>query len=122
MFGYLESDLLIKLYEFRPPISVVNFQCKLKPAVVFDSCVYSFKDQYDQCPCQVRRSENFNHFRWLKLASMIKNIILNFQDDCPLGCPCDAFDCQPDKKSVLVLNTYTSSNVPVHLKFDGEFD
>ena len=46
-----------------------------------------------------------------------KNI---FQKNCPFGCPCDAFDCQPDKKSVLVLNTY-SSNKPVLMKFDGEY-
>ena len=42
-----------------------------------------------------------------------------FKDDCPFGCPCESFDCQPDKKSVLVLNTY-SSNKPVLIKFDGK--
>ena len=38
--------------------------------------------------------------------------------DCPFGCPCDAFDCEPDKKSVLVLNSM-STNVPVLIKYDG---
>ena len=47
---------------------------------------------------------------------------LIFQGDCPFGCPCDSFDCQPDKKSVLVVNTYRSSNKPVLIKFDGEFN
>ena len=46
-----------------------------------------------------------------------------FQGDCPFGCPCDKFDCQPDKKNVLVLNSSRSSNKqPVLIKFDGEFD
>ena len=82
------------------------------------SCVSMFKEQYDQCPCQVRRSENLNVFRWL---SMIKI----FQNDCPFGCPCNSFACQPDKKSVLVLNTFYSSTEPgytkpVLIKFDGK--
>ena len=46
-----------------------------------------------------------------------ENIVL--KADCPFGCPCDAFDCEPDKKSVLVLNTNKSSSVPVLIKFDG---
>ena len=31
-----------------------------------ESCVDSFKEQYDQCPCQVRRSQKFNDFRRLE--------------------------------------------------------
>ena len=41
-----------------------------------------------------------------------------FKTDCPFGCPCDAFDCKPDKKSVLALNSL-STNVPVLIKYDG---
>lgn len=41
-----------------------------------------------------------------------------FKSKCPLGCPCDAFDCEPDQKSILVLNTQ-SSNKPVLIKYDG---
>ena len=41
--------------------------------------------------------------------------------DCPFGCPCDAFNCEPDKKSVLVLSTYFNSNIgQVLIKFDGK--
>ena len=57
-----------------------------------------------------------------KMAYSCNNDKKIFQDDCPLGCPCDAFDCHPDKKSVLVLNTFRSSNAPMLIKFDGEFD
>ena len=46
---------------------------------------------------------------------------LFFKDDCPFGCPCDSFDCQPDKKSVLVLSS-NSLNKPVLIKYDGEWD
>ena len=81
-----------------------------------ESCVTLFKEQYDLCPCQVRRS---------KISMCSDNLNFNdeniFQDDCPLGCPCNSFDCQPDKKSVLVLNTWqTSTPKPVLIKFDGE--
>ena len=46
--------------------------------------------------------------------------ITHFQDDCLFGCPCDSYQCQPDSKSVLVLNTYESNNVPVLIKFNGK--
>ena len=45
------------------------------------------------------------------------NLSEYFENDCPFGCPCDSFDCQPDKKSVLVFN---GSNKPVLIKFDGK--
>ena len=73
-----------------------------------------FKVQYDQCPCQVKRQLQID-FIFTQLDPFLKN-------DCPLGCPCDSFDCQPDKKSVLVLNTESSKNKPKLIKFDGEFD
>ena len=85
-----------------------------------ESCVNLFKEQYDQCPCQVGRSKKFNRLRWLVITCNNGQNI--FQDDCPSGCPCDAFDCQPDKKSVLVLSTYRSLSKPVLIKYDGEFD
>ena len=70
-------------------------------------CVDTFKNKYEECPCQVV----FRTFLKIKLF---------FQDNCPLGCPCDSFDCEPDKKSILVLNT-RSSNKPVLIKYDGKF-
>ena len=30
-----------------------------------ESCVNRFKEQYDQCPCQVRRSQKFNHLKFI---------------------------------------------------------
>jgi len=57
------------------------------------SCVELFKTEYRKCPCQT---------------------------DCPFGCPCDAFDCIG--LSVLVLNTFSSSQVPVLIKYDGDIN
>ena len=63
----------------------------------------------------------------IRIQSFLPNVIFFtsfeilsylFKDDCPFGCPCDSFDCQPDKKSVLVLNTF-SSNKSMLIKFDG---
>ena len=76
------------------------------------SCVNLFKVRYDECPCQVRKTK--------KPPIQKKKLTSKIQNDCPFGCPCDAFDCQADKKSVLVLNTYSSSNKPLLIKFDGE--
>ena len=50
---------------------------------------------------------------------MTLNIL--FQADCYAGCPCDAYQCEPDKKSLLVLNT-RGSNKPVLIKYDGGED
>ena len=45
---------------------------------------------------------------------------VNFiQAECYAGCPCDEFECEPDKKSLLVLNTALESNKPVLIKYDG---
>ena len=44
-----------------------------------------------------------------------------FQTDCYAGCPCEAYQCEPDKKSLLVLNT-RGSNKPVLIKYDGGED
>ena len=45
------------------------------------------------------------------------------KEECPFGCPCESYDCQPDKKSVLVLNDYISeSNKLALIKFDGKFN
>ena len=91
-----------------------------------ESCVSLFKYQYDQCPCQVYMETSFSYGPdglgsrlWVY---RLDPTLLYFQDDCPFGCPCDSFDCQPDKKSVLVLNTFTSSQTPVLIKYDGRFD
>ena len=79
------------------------------------SCVNLFKDRYNQCPCQVKNmSSDYSRFH------IDKVILYYFQEDCPFGCPCDSFDCRPDKKSVLVLNTDSSSNIPILIKFDGK--
>ena len=77
------------------------------------SCVSFFKVQYDQCPCQVKIRTIFDFY----LFPILSNL---FKEDCPFGCPCDSFDCQPDKKSVLVLNTSEYNNKPVLIKFDGK--
>ena len=46
---------------------------------------------------------------------------LFFKEECPSGCPCESYDCQPDKKSVLVLNDQISySNSFVLIEFDGK--
>ena len=47
-------------------------------------------------------------------------MVIFIQNDCLFGCPCESFECQPDKKSVLVLHT-RSNTKPVLIKFDGEF-
>merc|ERR1712131_204815 len=55
-------------------------------------CLEFFDTSYADCPCQ---------------------------DNCPFGCPCDSYACEPDEKSVLVLNTRSSSNQPVLIGFNG---
>ena len=50
---------------------------------------------------------------------MVGTLYIVFKADCPFGCPCDGFNCEPDKKSILVLST-RNSNVPVLIKFDGK--
>ena len=52
-----------------------------------------------------------------ELLSPMVSLIFS-KDHCPYGCPCDDFDCEPDKKSILVLNTQ-SSNKPVLIKYNG---
>ena len=47
--------------------------------------------------------------------------LIYFQDDCKSGCPCDNFDCQPDKKSILVLNSWSQGG-PILIKNDGGED
>ena len=71
-----------------------------------NTCIDNFKAEYETCPCQV-------------IPTLWPEHCKRFKADCPFGCPCDAFDCEPDKKSVLVLNTNKSSSVPVLIKFDG---
>ena len=44
-----------------------------------------------------------------------------FQEKCPLGCPCDNYDCVlPERKAILTLNTRTSSHSPVLIQPNGE--
>ena len=78
------------------------------------SCVTLFKYQYEKCPCQVNGDKN--------LMSNLTLVDLIFKKNCPFGCPCDSFDCRPDKKSVLVLNTNGRRSKPVLIKFDGKFE
>ena len=44
-----------------------------------------------------------------------------FKAGCQVGCPCDSFDCEPDKKSILVLNTVNTAK-PHLIKYDGDED
>ena len=56
-------------------------------------CVNTFKIEYSECPCQVSSSSQNTFFK-------------SFQDKCPLGCPCDNYDCDlPEKKAILALYT-----------------
>ena len=61
---------------------------------------------------------------WLCLRFSLRGWWPNYydltQDECIFGCPCASFDCQPEKKSVLVLNTAYSSNKPLLINFNGE--
>ena len=83
------------------------------------SCVDLFKVQYDECPCQVGMLKRSPISNGLTLSDWFKGC---FKVDCPLGCPCDSFDCQPEKKSVLVLNNTFRSNKPLLIKFEGNLD
>ena len=68
-------------------------------------CVSAFKDEHLECPCQVFGTYQ-NH----------DNII--FQEKCPIGCPCDKYDCDlPEKKAILALYTRSS---PVLIQPNGE--
>ena len=66
-----------------------------------------------------RRNMSHALVRWVQKWPLVTQRSL-FQTDCYAGCPCDAYQCEPDKKSLLVLNT-RSSNKPVLIKYDGEF-
>ena len=49
--------------------------------------------------------------------STLKTLI---KENCPYGCPCDNYECAiPDKKSILVLSTYTSLRPSVLINYDG---
>ena len=46
-----------------------------------------------------------------------------FKENCPLGCPCDGYDCDlPEKKAILALyNAFgDSSKPPVLIQPEGE--
>ena len=43
------------------------------------------------------------------------------KSDCPVGCPCDSFDCEPDKQSILVLSDVNTAT-PRLIKYDGDED
>ena len=47
--------------------------------------------------------------------------MISFKAGCQVGCPCDSFDCEPDKKSILVLNTVNTAT-PRLIKYDGKED
>ena len=55
---------------------------------------------------------------WSTSPWNIISFVENSKDKCPYGCPCDDFECEPDKNSILVLNTQ-SSNKPVLINYDG---
>ena len=60
----------------------------------------------------------------VRLAAKIMSIYAlrfdsNFQDQCPLGCPCDNYQCDlPEKKAILTLNTYGGN--PVLIQPNGK--
>ena len=65
--------------------------------------------------------------------------LIDFQENCPGGCPCDDYPCaetttapvptsttpatttSPTTNAVLVLSTSTGSNKPMVIDWDGEF-
>ena len=61
----------------------------------------------------------------LRRPSVLKhhcNVI--FQEKCPLGCPCDDYDCDlPEKKAVLTLytNSSTLDPIPVLIQPNGKY-
>ena len=72
------------------------------------ACVSAFKDEHSECPCQVRGTQKII-FRTIS------------QENCPLGCPCDNYDCDlPDKKAILTLNTF-NENSPVLIQPNGQY-
>ena len=58
------------------------------------ACIVNFKSQHSECPCQ---------------------------EQCPLGCPCDNYDCDlPEKKAILALYTRSSSTLSVLIQPNGK--
>ena len=69
------------------------------------SCVTNFKQEHRDCPCQVSLIPYAVQI--LLIAALKLN--LNFKEKCPLGCPCDNYQCDlPDKKAILTLNSFDS--------------
>ena len=61
----------------------------------------------------------------VRLAAKIMSIYAlrfdsNFKDKCPLGCPCDNYQCDlPERKAILTLNTLYG-NSPVLIQPNGK--
>ena len=75
-----------------------------------------------------------------RYSVIIVSIFINFQENCPGGCPCDDYPCAetttapdmttstapatttpPATNVVLLLSTYNSANKPMVIDWDGKF-
>ena len=57
----------------------------------------------------------------VKIVYPCVSIEFDFQEKCPLGCPCDNYQCDlPEKKAILTLNTQ-SGNSPVLIQPNGKY-
>ena len=73
------------------------------------ACVSIFKDEHSECPCQVCGFD-------------LNGVNIILQEKCPLGCPCDDYDCDlPEKKAILTLYSRTSSTPPVLIQPNGKY-
>ena len=65
------------------------------------NCVSTFKNEYSECPCQVQNEH--------VLITIEPKPFLS-QEKCPLGCPCNNYDCNlPEKKAILALHDSSKS-------------
>ena len=59
------------------------------------------------------------HARLIKMLNQLFDFI---KEKCPLGCPCDGYDCDlPEKKAILTLYSRTSSTPPVFSQPDDKY-
>ena len=66
--------------------------CQTDDFVCASDCAREYDENMQKCPCQ---------------------------SGCPDGCPCPSYQCPSTSASVLILNTSSSSNVPVITNGDG---
>ena len=84
-------------------------ECRPSDFACYSYCSREYQDNLTRCPCS---------------------------NDCPFGCPCPLYQCPatttsttlmttttaPSYSSILVLNTWSSANVPLLIDIDGNVD